>query len=71
MEWSNKDPREVESSCGIVILRPSLNGGKISGTGFVDSHHGYYVQTSFEDYRIINVDEIWNPLWFWIKDNKS
>ena len=66
--WKNTDPRyDINKRDNIVILRPSLKGNNvyIAGTGEVDTKEGWNIFTSFEDYKLIDADTEWNPLWLW------
>jgi len=66
MTWKNTDPRDdVYKYAIIVILRPSLSGPFESGMGRVETDHGYYIQTSFENHSSVHEDEKWDPIWWW------
>jgi hypothetical protein len=66
-KWSYEDPRvEINKRGSIVILRPSLTGYWIAGTGEVETHQGYSIITSFEDYPVIGFSASWDSAWAWI-----
>jgi hypothetical protein len=70
LKWSNQDPRIEYLYCkrlNIVILRPSETGSIKAGIGYVDNKETFSILTSFEDHRVIDVDEIWDSSWKWIK----
>jgi hypothetical protein len=66
--WKNTDPRlDINKRANIVILRPALEGKNkyIAGTGQVDTKTGWNIFTSFDDYKLIDVDSEWCSLWHW------
>lgn len=66
--WRNTDPRElINKRARILILRPSEFGGKRYRVGLadVDTKEVYNIFTDFDDYRSINADMKWDPLWWW------
>lgn len=64
--WKATDPRiDINKRASIVILRPTLIGGWVAGTAFVDTKEGYSIRTSFEDHRVIGADENWDLDWRW------
>jgi hypothetical protein len=61
--WKNTDPRfDIYKRANIIIARPGLNSLLRVGSGFVDTKDGWYIHTSFEDYK--SIDE-WNEDWYW------
>ena len=66
MTWKNTDPRfDVSKRATIVIVRPSLNGYPEAGVGEVETDHGYYIHTSFENRPGISENDNWDPIWYW------
>jgi hypothetical protein len=60
--WKNSDPRiDINRHAAIIILRPCV-GGYTAGTGQVETKHGWYIHTSFDDHR--GIDD-WDPTWLW------
>ena len=70
--WRNTDPRDHFSyvrTRNIVILRPSSVGHDVkeAGTGQVTTKEMWDICTSFDNHRLINADEAWDPTWVWIE----
>ncbi len=66
MTWKNTDPRhDVPKYATIVILRPSLSGRLESGMANVETDHGYYIHTSFENHPSVSENDKWDPIWYW------
>jgi hypothetical protein len=67
--WRSEDPRHVINKYGaIVIVRPRAPGieRRESSVAFVDTKHGYYIHTEFEEpYNSISVDDDWPEGWQW------
>jgi len=71
MNWRRGDPRlSINKRAYIIILRPSMSGHGYwnTGTAFVDTKEGWYIHTSFDDYRSI---EKWDSDWAWTWAPKS
>jgi hypothetical protein len=66
--WKNTDPRENYGRFKIVIMRPSGKGRDswLTGTGTTETKQGYWIMTSFEDYKCIDSNATWDPTWKWI-----
>ena len=74
LKWSNQDPRieyQYMKRLKIVILRPSYTGGIRAGIGHVDNKETFSILTDFDDHRLIDVDETWDPSWKWIEQPKQ
>jgi hypothetical protein len=65
--WRRSDPRhDINKRATIVILRPALSGlGWTAGIGYVETHQGYSVSTSFEDHGLIGEGDAWDDSWAW------
>jgi len=67
--WNSTDPRlTINKWANIVILRPDPSKAAkwISGTGHVDTKNGWNILTTFDDHSLIDVDDKWDPSWFWV-----
>lgn len=67
--WRNTDPRlSINKWDTIVIQRPSPEGRNqyLVGTARVETKHGWYIDTTFQDHPYIDADTEWNPDWRWI-----
>ena len=64
LRWSNEDPRiSIYKSAKIVIVRP---GGFGTSLADVETKHGYWILTSYEDHPVIDAAEEWDQDWVWI-----
>ena len=64
--WRNTDPRDlINKRARIVILRLDGSGWYQAGMGDVDTKEVYNIFTTFEDYRSIDADMKWDPIWWW------
>jgi hypothetical protein len=63
-KWIFEDPRHtIYKRCNIIILRPAGPAGIWdAGTGYVETHQGWSITTSFEDHRTIDK---WDRAWCW------
>ncbi len=63
LEWKSSDPRlDVSKQADIVILRPLFG----AGCAQVQTKHGWYIHTDFEDHKTIGADDEWDQDWRWI-----
>jgi len=65
--WLFEDPRHtIYKRCHIIILRPIGGGPGVwrAGTGYVETHQGWSITTSFEDHGVIHD---WDPSWCWAR----
>jgi len=67
--WRDSDPRhDINKRATIVIVRPRAPGieRRESSVAFVDTKHGYYIHTEFEDpYDRVSADDDWPEGWQW------
>jgi len=69
--WRNSDPREYFNKRGqIIIQRPFCEGQNSVGTATVETKQGYNIFMSFEDHKLIDVDQKWDFTWKWIEQQR-